>query len=163
MKRWTVVDTNVLVSGVFSAHSGSPRDRIVDAMLAGRLRFLVSEELVFEYRRVLVEPRALRRHGMREDEIDGLLGALLENAAIRTPSGGGPSAPEALDRDLGDPPPVVPGDEHVVALLDTESLAVLVTGDRVLTDALRGWREVFSPGDFASRLDPSGAGFRESS
>ena len=150
MKRWIVVDTNVLVSGVFSAGSGSPPERIVEAMLAGVVRSLVSEELVFEYRRVLLEPRARKRHGLDEDAVDGLLGMLLENSAIRKLASGQISTPAAPG---GVPLPVVPGDEHIVALLNTEPLAVLVTGDHLLASAVRGWREVLSPAGFASSLD----------
>jgi predicted nucleic acid-binding protein len=149
VKRWIVVDTNVLVSGVFSAGTGSPPPRILEAMLAGNVRFLVSEELVFEYRRVLLEPRARRRHGLDENAVDALLGAILENSAIRnlaceqTPT---PAHPGGVPR------PAAPGDEHIVALLNTEPLVLLVTGDRLLAEVLRGWREVFSPADFASGL-----------
>lgn len=149
MKRWVVVDTNVLVSGVFSAGTGSPPERIVEAMLAGSVRFLVSEELVFEFRRVLLEPRARKRHGLDEDGADALLGALLENSAIRKPPKSQTPAPAEAD---GGAPPVVPGDEHIVALLSMEPLAILITGDRVLAEALSGWREVLSPADFASGL-----------
>jgi uncharacterized protein len=150
MKRWAVVDTNVLVSGVFRAGAESPPGRIVEAMLAGDVRFLVSEELVTEYRRVLLLPWIAKRHGMGEDEVDCLLGTLLENSAIRKPSRAQTRAPALPE---GVVPPVVTGDEHIVALLGTEPLAILVTGDRLLTDTLRGWRDALSPADFASSLD----------
>jgi predicted nucleic acid-binding protein len=149
MKRWSVVDTNVLVSGVFRAGVLSPPGRIVKAMLAGDLRFLVSEELVTEYRRVLLLPWIAERHGMDAEEVDALLGALLENSAIRKPPKSQTPAPAEAD---GAAPPVVPGDEHIVALLSMELLAILISGDRVLAEALRGWREVLSPADFASGL-----------
>ena len=149
MKRWTVVDTNVVVSGVLGAGAGTPPRRILEAMLRGRVRFLVSESLVFEYRRVLLLPWIVRRHGLAEGSVDELLGALLENAAVRKPGEGGAAAAAAQE---DQPAPTVPGDEHIIALLGVESNSLLVTGDRLLADAVGNWREVLSPAGFAATL-----------
>jgi predicted nucleic acid-binding protein len=152
MTRWVVVDTNVLVSGVFGAGKETPPQRIVAAMLAGMVRFLVSEELVFEYRRVLLLPGILLRHGLDEAEVDEFLGCLLEHAAIR-------KAPiEVRETDDRLPVPRVSGDEHIIALLRTEPRAVLVTGDRILAEAIGSWREVHSPAELAAALDAASAG-----
>jgi hypothetical protein len=41
-----VIDTNVVVSGVLTENPASPTVRILDGMLAGRFRFLLSVDLV---------------------------------------------------------------------------------------------------------------------
>ena len=154
MKRWIVVDTNVLVSGVLGAGASAPPRRILAAMLRGRVRFLVSESLVFEYRRVLLLPWIVRRHGLTEERVDELLRALLENAAVRRPEEGGAAAAAAREER---PVPAIPGDEHIIDLLSVESKAVLVTGDRLLADAVGEWREVLSPAGFAATLEADGS------
>ncbi len=75
-----VVDTNMVVSGVLAGGAGSPTGRIVDALLSGRLRFVLSEALLAEYRRVLLRPAIAWRHGLNEGEIDRLLEGLVVNA-----------------------------------------------------------------------------------
>jgi predicted nucleic acid-binding protein len=149
LKRWTVVDTNVLVSGVITPHPGSPPQRIVDAMLSGKLRFLVSEELVFEYRRALLYPRLVARHGLPETEVDALLEALLLNAGIREASAptlaAGPETSESVSE--------LRGDEHIIALLKAQPGAKLITGDRRLAEAVAGWCQVLTPAAFAATLD----------
>ena len=52
-----VVDTNVVVSGLITSDATAPTARILDAMLRGELRFLLSEELLSEYRSVLLRPK----------------------------------------------------------------------------------------------------------
>jgi predicted nucleic acid-binding protein len=150
MKRWTVVDTNVAVSGVFGAGSTTPPRQILEAMLRGRVRFVVSESLVYEYRRVLLLPSIVRRHGLTEGRVDELLRTLLENAAVRKPEKGGAAGSAAQEEG---PIPSLPGDEHIIDLLSVESKAVLVTGDRLLADAVGGWREVLSPAGFAATIE----------
>ena len=139
-----VVDTNVLVSGLLAGSEVSPNRRIVDAMLAGTLRFVLSDELLVEYRRVLLRPAIAERHGLTEDEVDAVLESLVLNAGFREPpaaSGGLPTG-----RDV----PMVPGDEHVVALMDASPDAVLITGDHRLAEAVAPWRAVFGPADFVT-------------
>jgi len=61
MTRPTVViDTNVVVSGLVTADAHSPMARILDAVLSGRLTYLLSVELFAEYRTVLGRPLAKR-------------------------------------------------------------------------------------------------------
>ena len=50
-----VLDTNVLVSGLLTPHG--PSGRILDLVLAGKLRLLVDDRIVDEYREVLLRPR----------------------------------------------------------------------------------------------------------
>jgi uncharacterized protein len=50
-----VLDTNVLVSGLLTPHG--PPGRIVDMVLAGKVRLLVDDRIIDEYREVLMRPR----------------------------------------------------------------------------------------------------------
>jgi putative PIN family toxin of toxin-antitoxin system len=120
--RIFVIDTNVLVAGLISGQGDSPTVQIVDAMLDGRLIYLLSPVLLQEYRGVLLRPKLLRLHGLDEGQIDHLLTEITANAIWReTISEGAESAPD-------------PGDDHLWKLLATEPSAVLVTGDRLLCE-----------------------------
>lgn len=110
-----VVDTNVVVSGLLSRDGDSPTARILDGMLAGSLHFVLSDQLLAEYRAVLLRPAIAQRHGLSEQEVDRVLEAIVVNAGWR-------SCAETTTR----------GDAHVTALLHAESNAVLVTGDAAL-------------------------------
>ena len=44
-----VIDTNVVVSGLFTADAGSPPARILDGMRQGTFPFLLSDQLLAEY------------------------------------------------------------------------------------------------------------------
>jgi predicted nucleic acid-binding protein len=77
--------------------------------------------LLAEYREVLLRPGVRRRHGLSAADVEALLTDLALNASVR------------------DPPPatgVVPdvGDRHLWALLQSDSAAVLVTGDDALLE-----------------------------
>jgi len=132
-----VIDTNVLVAGLITADAQAPTARIVDAMLVGAFPFLLSLELLAEYRAVLLRPRIRSRHGLDEDEVDALLVGVTANAAMREPEqvkGG-----------------AVDVDEHVLALLAMQEGAVLVTGDQALLDRAPAGRAV-SPSGFVAWL-----------
>ena len=120
--RLFVIDTNVLVAGLISAQPSSPTVRVLDAMLEGRLLYLLSPELLSEYRRVLLRPALARLHGLDEQQVDTILTELAANALWREP-----------DRDHAGSAPD-PGDDHLWALLACESEAILVTGDRLLLE-----------------------------
>ncbi len=130
-----IVDTNVVVSGLITRGKGSPSARILDAMLGGRLRFVVSVPLLAEYRTVLLRPRVCSFHGLTEAEVDRILTRLVENGTVREPGSSTTAAPD-------------PGDDHLWALLDTVPAAVLVTGDRALLDDPPEGRSVISPRSF---------------
>jgi predicted nucleic acid-binding protein len=137
-----VIDTNVVVSGLLTASPASPTARILDGMLRGRFRFLLSIELLSEYRGVLLRPRIRRHHRFSEKEVDLVLtdiaaaGVMLEIGRL------GPRPPG--------------GDGHLWQILAAVPDAVLVTGDRrlfgapaaagrvvsprAITDGLPGWR-----------------------
>ena len=115
-----IIDTNVLIAGLISLEEKSPMVKIVDAMLGGRIIYLLSPELLREYRTVLLRPKLLRLHGLNEQQIDCLLTEITANAIWHeTPTASLESAPD-------------PGDKHLWDLLATEATAILVTGDHLL-------------------------------
>ena len=129
-----IVDTNVIVSGLIGSDPKSPPALILDAMLDGRLLYLMSDALLNEYSSVLRRPRLVRLHGLTDDEIDRLLTDLVANGIWRQPvaSGDAPSA----------------GDAHLWALLATQPQAKLVTGDRLLFENPPTGASVTSPRHF---------------
>lgn len=117
-----IIDTNVVVAGLLTSNPDSPTCWILDGMLKGRFPFLLSAELLAEYRDVLLRPRIEALHGLKEREIDQILTEFVANAVFREPQ---PTAPaQAPD----------PGDNHLWALLACEAGAALVTGDKRLLD-----------------------------
>ena len=123
--RLFIVDTNVLVAGLITSQPSSPTARVLDAMLDGRLLYLLSSALLQEYRQVLLRPRLARRHGLSESELDRLLTELTANALWREPA----AVPHEAASD--------PGDDHLWALLASEPGAMRVTGDELLLDSSR--------------------------
>ena len=126
-----VVDTNVVVSGLIGADAGSPPARILDAMLDGRLIYLMSEPLLQEYSTVIRRESLVRLHGLKSEEIDVLLSDLVANAMWRAPV---PTddAPDA-------------GDQHLWALLAAYPHSQLVTGDQLLLRKPPAGVSVISP------------------
>ncbi len=118
-------------------------------MTGGHLRFLLSDELLGEYRRVLLRPLILQRHGRDEVEVDDLLLEIVLNATMRELAR---SNARAASGGAGEAP-VPSGDAHVVALLQTMPGCVLVTCDRRLAEVVRPWCAVRSPAAFASTLE----------
>lgn len=109
-----VVDTTVVVAGLLTGDPAAPTARILDAMLRGVARFLLSEELLAEYRTVLLRPKIASLHGLSGAEIDEILVRLAANGAVREP-GPAPRGPR--------------GDGHLFALLEAEPKALIVSGD----------------------------------
>jgi putative PIN family toxin of toxin-antitoxin system len=140
-----VVDTNVVVAGLVTVSSQSPVALVLDAMLSGRLVFLLSPALLDEYRSVLCRPKLVKLHGLLEAQIDQLLVELTANAIWREPK---PASP-APDR----------GDDHLWALLSAYRGSILVTGDRLLIENPPTRNSVISPGtwleDFVSNAGPA--------
>lgn len=140
-----VVDTNIIVSGVITAGWSSPPGMVVEAMLRGRLAYVLSGELLAEYRRVLLRPRIAARHGWSASPVDTFLRRVVLEARLRYVSD--------EDRVEGDMPPTeVPGDAHVLRLLAHEPRSALVSGDRRLVAAVEGWRPVLAAAELAVRL-----------
>jgi putative PIN family toxin of toxin-antitoxin system len=119
-----VVDTNVLVAGLLTADPGAPTLAIVNAMVSGQLRHLLSEALLAEYRQVLLRPKIAARHGLSEENVDALLVEIVAGGAMRSPP---PTSSRAPD----------PGDQHLFELLLETDDALLITGDRLLLRAGR--------------------------
>lgn len=113
------MDTNVVVSGVMSTER-SPPWQILDAMLGGRLLYLMSGALVSEYSAVLRRPGVARYHQRTAKQIDRLLTDLAANAVWREPTAADP-APDS-------------GDNHLWALLASHPGSLLVTGGRRLLE-----------------------------
>ena len=128
-----IIDTNVVVSGFLTSDPEGPTARILDGMLAGRFPFLLSVDLLAEYRSVLLRPVIRRRHRRSPSEIDSVLTDIAANGQVREVPGG------LLNQ--GD------GDEHLSALLADQPDSVLVTGDQALRRRLAPGRGV-SPGEF---------------
>lgn len=151
-----LVDTNVVVSGVLAAAKDSPAARILEAMAAGTLHFILSDDLLAEYRAVLLRPAVVARHGLTAAEVDTVLEGIVANAGWREPAAAdGPTrgpAPAEAALPPAPPRPVVPGDEHVIALLQTEPQATLVTGDRRLREAVAALRPALTPAELAAQL-----------
>lgn len=129
-----IVDTNVVVSGLLTRDPDSPPASILDSMLDGSLRFIVSAELVAEYVAVLGRPAVARLHRLSAREVDSIVRAIVLNARVVAPV---PSSEEAPDR----------GDQHLWDLLDAVPGAFLVTGDAALRRSRRRAR-VLSPAEF---------------
>lgn len=140
MRRY-VIDTNVLVAGLVTG-DGAATAKIVDAMLDGRLAYLLSPALLHEYRSVLLRPRLSRLHGLTEPELDQLLTVIVANAVWREP-------PD----DVAHPAPD-PGDSHLWALLAQEDGCILVTGEQLLLQQPRPGSQVVTTAACASFLSP---------
>lgn len=140
MSEFAIVDTNVVVAGLLTAHADSPVARILDGMLGAAFAFVLSEALLAEYRAVLLRPRLCRLHELTETEIDALLANLARHAIVLMPT----TADAAPD----------PGDQFLWDLLAARPDLVLVTGDKRLLQNQPRPQRVISPTDFAARLQP---------
>ena len=132
-----VVDTNVVVSGMISVDPRSPPSQILDAMLDGRLLYLMSGALLSEYSAVLQRPGMVRLHQRTDNEIDQLLTDLAANAVWREPS----TSDAVPDK----------GDNHLWALLASQPGSRLVTGDHLLLDNPPRPGSVVTPRDIVGR------------
>jgi len=113
-----IVDTNVVVAGLITKDPKATVCQILDAMLSGRLPYLLSADLLNEYAQVLSRPKISRYHGLITTEVDCLLEELTANAIWRETS---------ISEDAPDP-----GDNHLWSLLKTQHGGILVTGDQLL-------------------------------
>ena len=102
-------------------------------MINGGLVYLLSPDLLDEYRQILLRPKLFRLHGLTEPEIEQILTEITANAIWRDP----PADRDHLSPDLQD--------SHLWALLATEPAAVLITGDHMLIEKPRPRSSVISP------------------
>lgn len=131
------MDTNVVVSALLTRNEDSPPVVILRQMLAGDLRYLLSVDLLAEYRAVLLRPKLARAHGLDETGIDVLLAELAANGAHREPE----HLPASPD----------PNDAHLLALLDCEPRAVLVSGDELTLKAVEPGDRALTPRQYLDR------------
>ena len=116
-----IVDTNVIVAGLITHNPAAPTARLLDAVVSGQVRPLLSAALLDEYRAVLLRPKIRKLHGLGEAQIDELLARIVHHAMWREPAASGSSAPDK-------------GDNHLWDMLYAEPAATLVTGDLRLLD-----------------------------
>lgn len=88
-----VLDANVLVSALLNPFS--PPGRILDLVLGGRIRLLIDDRIVDEYRRVLLRDR----FGFARRDVANLLFFLMEESEMQL----GEPLPRALAAALPDP------------------------------------------------------------
>ncbi len=141
MSTFFIIDTNVVVAGLLTAHADSPVARILDGMLRATFPFVVSEALLIEYRAVLVRPRLCRLHGLSGAEVDAILTDLARHAIVLAPVSPAlaPLAPGA-------------GDQFLWDLLAVRSDLVLVTGDKLLPQAEAMQQRVILPQALVAQL-----------
>jgi len=139
--RITIIDTNAVVAGLITAEPESPTSRVPDAMLDGSLLYLLSADLLREYRNVLLRPKISRRHGLNEQQIDQFLSEIAANAIWR-------EVPPNTNHPSPDP-----RDAHLWALLASEPAAVLITGDRLLIENPIPQRSIISPAVWAEHFN----------
>lgn len=151
MPALAVVDTNVVVSGLLTADGASPVAVVLDGMLTRRFGFLLSTDLVAEYRAVLLRPRVRARHGLAPAEVEQLLVALALEAVWRDPptvhAAGALGAAEGRTPAAPDP-----GDAHLWALLTRVPGSLLVTGDALLVAKAHPAAAVVTPRAFVDAL-----------
>ncbi|MFO7879877.1 MAG: putative toxin-antitoxin system toxin component, PIN family [Bacteroidales bacterium] len=131
--RIFIIDTNVVAAALITGRPDSPTARILDAMISGSLIYLLSADLLNEYRHVLLRPKLARLHRLQPPEIEQILIELTANAIWRDPP---------TDRAHHSPDPC---DCHLWDLLASEPAAILITGDKLLIDNPGPQRSVISP------------------
>lgn len=136
--RIFIVDTNVVAAGLISGRPGSPTALVLDAMLTGSLIYLLSTELLNEYRHVLLRPKLAQLHGLKEPEVEQILIELTANAIWRDPQ---------VQTNQQSPDPC---DAHLWDLLASDPTATLITGDQLLMEKPRPQSSVISPATWVS-------------
>jgi len=117
---FAIIDTNILVSGIITHNPASSTCHIVDGMLRGSFSFLLSVELIKEYREVLLRPTIQRLHQLEETGIDNILEGITLNAILRDPvTTHHETAPDY-------------NDQHLWNLLSCQKGSILITGDKLL-------------------------------
>lgn len=135
-RQAVVIDTNVIVAGLVTAHETSPVARILDGMLAAAFPFVVSAALLAEYRAVLVRPGLRKLHGLKVSEVEAILTDLAQHAIVLAPV----AAPPAPD----------PGDQLLWELLAARADLLLITGGKLLLQDAGMQGRVISPHAFVA-------------
>jgi len=130
-----VIDTNVLMSGIFF---GGVPGRVLDAWAAGRLELVLSPEILDEYRRVGGDLGS--RYPQRAAVLAPVLTLLAMNATLLRAA----PLPEPVSAD--------PADDMFLAAAVAGDCLLIVSGDAHLLD-VSGWRgiAVLTPRQFVDR------------
>lgn len=104
-------------------------------MMSGQFPFLLSLDLIDEYRRALNYPKVARLHGLSGSEIESILISIIRQSIVRDPQLGEYAIADDKDWFLFD-------------LLRAVDGAVLVTGDQLLHREAPGWASTLSPAHF---------------
>ncbi len=142
MSTFFIIDTNVIVAGLLTAHQESPVARILDGMLSATFAFVVFEAFLAEYQVVLARPKLCKLHGLSGAELHAILTDIARHAIVLAPSSGQEVTPNAPD----------PGDQLLWDLLATRPDLVLLTGDKLLLHDQTMQRRVILPQAFIAQL-----------
>jgi putative PIN family toxin of toxin-antitoxin system len=135
-----VLDTSVLVAGLRSWTGAS--NLLLEYVLAGQIKPLLSVPLILEYEEVLKRPDQLLECGLSADQIDSLLFVICTEGIQVNPT-------YRWRPQLSDP-----GDEMVLETAVNGSARAIVTHNRrdFVAGAARFGIEVFSPGEAWERV-----------
>ena len=134
-----LIDTNVLVASFLVRRPDSPVARIVRGMLEGRFPFLLSVELLAEYRSVLLRSSIRKRHSLSEKDVDLFLEEVAFLGVVRELKTVCERAPDS-------------GTDHLWQLLKAQPGSVLVTGDLTLQEDPPKYASVLSSAIFCQQL-----------
>ena len=115
-----------------------PAARILDGMRRGAFPFLLSDQLLAEYRQVLLRAKIRKLHGLDAHEVDLVLTEIATRAIVHEPETRS-GAPD-------------PKDNHLWSLLHDQPGSVLVTGDRALAQNPPLKSTIVQPREFAGLL-----------
>ena len=140
MSTFFIIDTNVVVAGLLTAHADSPVARILDGMLCAAFPFVVSEALLAEYHAVLMRPKLTKLHGLSVADIDTILADMVRHAIVLNPvqNAAASLAPDA-------------GDQFLWDLLATRADLLLVSGDKLLLQDAAMRPRVITPQAFITQ------------
>lgn len=141
-----VLDSNVIVSGLFSRRGAS--FWLLERAISGQLAFAISVALALEYEDVLFRPESLVRSWAEADQIDAVLDALFAAAKLVQPIRfrQRPALPD-------------PGDDLVLeCALQAQAEAIVTTNirDFASVEAIYGVK-VMRPGELVAKLRREGS------
>ncbi|MCE2946674.1 MAG: hypothetical protein LXA50_06335 [Betaproteobacteria bacterium] len=90
----------MLVAGLLTKDDTSPTARILDGMVSARFPFVLSQQVLAEYRAALVQPKVQKLHGLTAAETDALLTDIVQHAIVLAPMDKAPAAPDIKGRVL---------------------------------------------------------------
>ncbi len=125
-----VLDTNILISATIVAH-GMPA-RILEAVLADRIRLIVSPYIIAEYMGVVRRPHIVNKYPKLTEQFDTIRRYLQTSAILAEPS----EIDQVIHNDpkddailacaqAGQADYIVSGDEHLLTLLEYRGIKIL--------------------------------------